>query len=85
MSDLLEGPWQSLALDFYGPLDEGSYLLVIIDEYSRYVVVKEVKTASAMYVLPELHETLSMFGIPKKFKSYNGASKNHAILGTSQC
>ena len=36
MSKLPEGPWQHVDIDFCGPFPSGDYLLVAIDEYSRF-------------------------------------------------
>ena len=44
MTPLPETPWRELSTDFYGPLPTGEYLLVIIDEYSRYPVVEIVRS-----------------------------------------
>ena len=37
MSQLPNGSWQSVAVDFHDPLPTGNYLLVIIDECARFV------------------------------------------------
>ena len=43
MSDMPGRAWENVSVDFYGPTPSGTKLLVFIDEYSRYVVVKEVE------------------------------------------
>ncbi|CAF1483776.1 unnamed protein product [Didymodactylos carnosus] len=68
-SELPSSPWQLIALHFYGSTDSGTYLLVIIDEYSRFVIIQEVNTTALHYVLPKLHESLSLFGIPQIVKT----------------
>lgn len=35
------GAWTVVALDICGPLRDGSYLLVLLDEYSRYPIVQQ--------------------------------------------
>ena len=72
MSPLPPGVWQHLATDFHGPLPDGHYFLVIIDEYSRYPIVKIVKSTAARYVIPVLSEVFSLFGIPTQVKTDNG-------------
>ena len=42
MSDLPRGPWLNLSVDFCKPLPSGDYLMVIVDEYSRFLVVEVV-------------------------------------------
>ena len=38
MTPLPKAPWCELSTDFYGPLPSGEYVLVIIDDYSRFPV-----------------------------------------------
>ena len=42
MSDLPRGPRLNLSVDFCGLLPSGDYLIVIVDEYSRFPVVEVV-------------------------------------------
>jgi hypothetical protein len=76
MSELPEAPWHNISADFYGPLPTGEYLLVIIDEYSRYPVVETVRSVSANTVIPILDKVFSMFGIPRILKTDNGPPFN---------
>ena len=78
MSPMPPGAWQHVSMDFCGPLPSGDYLLVLIDEYSRYPVVEIVKSVSAAAVLPVLDKVLSIFGFPKVLKSDNGSPFNSA-------
>ena len=65
-----------LCTDFYGPLPSGEYLLVIIDDYSRFPVVEFVRFTSANTGIPVLDKVLSTFGTPDILKSDNGAPFN---------
>ena len=76
MSEMPPGPWQNLSIDFCGPLPTGEYLMVLIDEYSRYPVVEIVSSVSAKSVIPILDKVLSVFGFPKVVKSDNGSPFN---------
>lgn len=76
MSDLPNGPWELLSIDFYGPLRCGKYLLVLICEYSRYPIVKTISGTSASIVIPVLRDILATFGIPECIKSDNGPPFN---------
>ena len=76
MSYLPCGPWEAVTTDFYGPMKSGEYLLSIIDEYSRFPIVKVVNSTSAKCAIPVYHKIFSEFGIPKKLKSDNGAPFN---------
>jgi transposase InsO family protein len=72
MSEFPSGPWEELSLDFCGPLPSGEYLMVLIDEYSRYPVIEILRSTSASTVIPILDKVLSTLGIPKVIKTDNG-------------
>ena len=48
MSPLPNGAWEQLSTDFHGPLPSGDYLMVIIDEFSRFPIVKILKSINAI-------------------------------------
>lgn len=62
-------------MDFCGPLPTGDYLMVLIDEFSRYPVVEIVRSVSASVVIPVLDKVLSVFGFPTVLKSDNGIAR----------
>ena len=76
MSELPDGPWEKLSTDFHGPLPSGHYLLVIIDQYSRYPVVEIVKSTSAKATIPIYDKIFGLFGMPLHIKSDNGSPFN---------
>ena len=76
MSEMPEHPWSEVAVDFYGPLRSGHHLLVVVDECSRYPVVRKVTSTAANNVLPVLDEIFAMLGVPTKIKSDNGPPFN---------
>ena len=76
MTPLPEALWCELSTDFYGPLPSGEYLLVIIDDYSRFLVIELVRSTSANTVIPVLDKVLSTFSTPDILKSDNGAPFN---------
>ena len=76
MNKMPKGPWQTVHMDFFGPLRSGEYLLVLIDAYSRYPAVEIVRSTSASSVIPKMDKILAMFGIPVKLKSDNGPQMN---------
>ena len=43
MSKLPHGPWDTVSVDFSGPYTSGEYLLVLIDEYSRFPEIEIVR------------------------------------------
>jgi hypothetical protein len=72
MSNLPKAPWLKLSIDFCGPVPTGEYLLVLIDEFSRYPVVHVVRNRSAETIIPLLDQTFAIFGYPEVIKSDNG-------------
>lgn len=62
MTKLPERPWAEVAIDLHGPFQSGKYLLVIIDEQSRFPVVEVVRSTSAEQILPRLRKTFALFG-----------------------
>ena len=76
MNKMPKGPWQTVHMDFFGPLPSGEYLLVLIDAYSRYPAVEIVQSTSASSVIPKMDKIFAMFGIPVKLKSDNGPPMN---------
>ncbi|KAI7789539.1 hypothetical protein IRJ41_010502 [Triplophysa rosa] len=79
MSPLPEAPWHNVSADFYGPLPSGEYLLVIVDDYTRYPVIKILHSISATTVIPAIDDVFSMFGIPDTLKTDNGPPFNSSM------
>ena len=71
-TELPNGPWEKLDIDYYGPLPSGELILVVIDEYSRFPEVAITTSTSAKATLPALDRIMSSFGIPLTLKSDNG-------------
>jgi transposase InsO family protein len=67
---------KKISIDFCGPFPSGYYLMVFIDEYSRYSVVETLTSLTAKSVITLLDKTFSIFGIPKELKSDNGPPFN---------
>ena len=78
MSEMPSGPWQQLACDFKGPMPNGEYLFVIIDEYSRFPIVEIVRSTSASTIVPKMDKIFGEYGIPEVVKSDNGPPFNGA-------
>ena len=72
MSELPKGAWLKLSIDFCGPIPTGEYLLVVVDEFSRYPVVHVTCSTSAHTIMPLLDQTFASFGYPETIKSDNG-------------
>ena len=65
MTELPEGPWRELSVDFCGPFPSGDCLMVVIDEYSRYPEVELLKSTSTKTDVPKIDKIFASFGIPK--------------------
>ena len=76
MSKLPRGPWDKVSVDFSGPYPNGEYLLVVIDEYSRFPEIEIVRSTAGKSVIPKLNRIFSSFGIPRVVKSDNGPPFN---------
>ncbi|XP_064475741.1 uncharacterized protein K02A2.6-like [Ornithodoros turicata] len=64
-------PWDTIHLDFAGPL-EGVMLLIVVDSYTKWLEVRIVRRATASAVVEELRGLFATFGIPRKVVSDNG-------------
>lgn len=60
------GQWESLAVDYYGPLPSGDYVLIVIDKYSRFPEIDFTSSTSAKATIPKLDHIFSSYGIPLK-------------------
>ena len=80
-SPLPERVWQHVDMDFWGPLPSGEYLLVVIDEYSRYPVVEITHSTSGTSVIPVLDKVFSTHGFPDTVKTDGGPPFNGNDFG----
>ena len=71
MSPCPEAEWTDLSADFYGPLPTGEYLLVLIDEYSRFPIVEIIHSTSSAAVIPALDKIFALLGTPHIVKTDN--------------
>ncbi|XP_060810148.1 uncharacterized protein K02A2.6-like [Amyelois transitella] len=66
-----EQPWARLHLDFLGPI-EGLTYLIIIDAHSKWIEAIKMTCTSSSSVIKVLREIWARFGIPKQIVSDNG-------------
>ncbi len=85
MTHLPSAPWKEVATDFLGLFPTGEYLLVVIDEFSRFPEVEVLTTVSAKAVLPKLDAIFSRQGIPEVLKSDNGSPFNGTESYAKHC
>ena len=72
MSPLPTAPWVELSADFGQITADGTYALVVQDEYSRYIVVDTLTSLTARAVIPKFDKIFSEFGVPEVLKTDNG-------------
>jgi len=69
-------PWQKINIDTMGPLpieeDMNKYIIVIIDSFSRFVLLYPSKDASAKSAAYALLNCIGLFGSPYEILSDNG-------------
>ena len=75
-SRLPDHPWQKIAMDFWGPLPTGGHVLVVIDEYSRFVEIEFVNSTSSGAVLPHIDRIFATHGFPETVKTDGGPPFN---------
>ena len=70
MTPLRDGPWEQVSINFCEV--SGRYVLVVVDDYSRFPEAEIVHTTSAKVVTPKLDCIFAAYGVPKVVKSDNG-------------
>ena len=65
--------WQTVNIDYLGPLPNGYYIFVIIDQRSRYPDVEFVHSTAATMLIPRLNRIFSTYGNPENIVSDNGS------------
>ncbi|XP_041453769.1 uncharacterized protein K02A2.6-like [Lytechinus variegatus] len=77
MTELLQHPWTEVSVDF-ADLPSGDHMLVVIDDYSRFVEVEIVSSTAASQVILKLDRIFSSFGVPTVVRTDNGPPFNGA-------
>ena len=75
LSPLPATPWKEVSADF-AEIPNKEYLLLIIDDYSRYPVVEIVKSTAVTTTIPQLDKVFSEFGVPDVIRSDNSPPFN---------
>jgi len=83
-SILCNEPFDSIALDTIGPLptasDNSKYILVVIDEFSRFVELIPTQDASALAAAKGILQVFGRFGAPKQIKTDNGSQFTAQVI-----
>ena len=72
MSQLPRSVWTELVAHFAGPMPDGSYLLIIVDEYSRFPVVEIIHSTLADTVIAAFEKVFAMLENIELLKTDNG-------------
>ena len=70
--------WTHLDADHWGPTDEGKYILVVVDETSKYADAVVVNSTSAEPNIEAFDRMFSTHGYPEKLKT-DGAGDHHSM------
>ena len=65
-----QGPWEKIGVDFF-EFQSTNYLL-IADYYSRFPVIRKVRSTTASATIDTLKQVFSEYGVPKTVMSDNG-------------
>lgn len=71
-TELPEGPWRAVAIDYLGPLPSGENILVAVDYYSRYYETAVVRTITSEKTIECLEAIFARHGLPEVIVSDNG-------------
>ncbi|GFS01640.1 transposon Ty3-G Gag-Pol polyprotein [Elysia marginata] len=63
---LPEHVWEEISVEFAEPFPTGEYLLIMMDEYSRFPEVEILYSKSAKAVIPKLHQIFARPYCPEK-------------------
>lgn len=69
-------PWKQIVMDFAGPYPNGKYIMVVIDEYSRFPLVRVINSLQTETVSRQLKKIFMEFGLPCSLKTDNGPPMN---------
>ena len=75
-TELPEGPWRKVIVDFCGALANGDLALVFHCQYSRYSVVEFVGSTSKKATIPVFRRVFDTYAVPEVVKSDNGPPFN---------
>ncbi|XP_033121880.1 uncharacterized protein K02A2.6-like [Anneissia japonica] len=75
MSKLPQGAWQEVRVNFK-ELPTGEYVMIVIDDYSRFPVIEVTKSALAKSVIPNSTPFFATYGIPVTVRTDSGPPFN---------
>jgi transposase InsO family protein len=77
-TELPDGPWMEVGSDVFE--FKGKAYVLIVDYYSRWVEVFEIKELTAKTVVAKMKNAFARFGVPVKVRSDNGGCYNSDLF-----
>ena len=77
-SELPQGPWQFVEIDFQGPYPSGEYILVMIDRYSHWPEIAFFKQAPTAKTTVQQMHTRSMHASQIMANRFNQQKSKHS-------
>lgn len=71
-TELPQGPWCVVAIDYLGPLPSGEHILVVVDYYSRYYEVAVIRTITSEKTIECLETIFARHRLPEVLVCDNG-------------
>jgi hypothetical protein len=70
---LPESPWEIIACDLLGPIDNNIYILAVIDYYSRWIEIDILKSITSSKIFQSLDRMFLIHGLPCELTDDNGS------------
>jgi hypothetical protein len=65
---LPDNPWEYKGVDYLGPLPNGQYILVVVDNYSRYNEMIFTRSTTSESTISHIPQIFARFGIPQRIR-----------------
>ena len=67
-----EKVWKTIDMDYFGPLPNRKYCLVLIDQRSGYLIVAFMTSTNATSLIKVLENVFAQYGLPNRVITDNG-------------
>lgn len=84
MSEIPNNVWENLSMGFCGPFPNGYYVMVILDEYSRYPVIETLTSLTAKSVIPLLDQNFLNFWNTERTENRQQTTDRRLIQESSE-
>ena len=84
LTDTPTKPFEKIALDLMGPYPETKnhkkFIVILLDLFSKYVVLKSAETTEAIHVIRLLQEFIGQYSVPKSILTDQGNSFCNTVM-----